>query len=122
MKAILFFSLMFGQSYSFAGGMEDWPDSYSCVFIGFVPVFSTIIPTCFTIAAPTDTTNGKWSEKSKKALFVEAAPAANNYLVTGQGLNNPALVYAMVLAKESDTDLASAEELALRIIESANRP
>lgn len=121
MKYILFFSLIFSQIQSFAS-MEDWPESYNCAFMAIFPPLSVSAVTCFTIAMPTDTTNGNFADRNKKALFVEVAPAANNYLITGKGLDNPALVYAMMLAKENEVELVTAEELALRIIENANRP
>ncbi len=119
MKYFLLFSLFFLQSRSFAN-MDDWPESYNCAVMAIFPPVSVSAVTCFTIAMPTDTTNGNFGDRNKKALFIEVAPAANNYLATGKGLDNPALVYAMMLAKEGDADSASAEELALRIIENAN--
>lgn len=53
------------------------------------------------------------------SLMVEAAPLAADYLTTGVGLENPALVAAMMIVKGGES--VSNDELALRVIEEANQ-
>lgn len=54
------------------------------------------------------------------SLMVEAAPLAADYLSTGQGLENQALVAAMILVQNGDKSISN-DELALRVIEEANK-
>ncbi len=60
------------------------------------------------------------SEQHRYALMVEASPLAANYLTSGQGLDNPALVAAMLNVKEGNPSLSN-DELALRVIEEGNK-
>ncbi len=54
------------------------------------------------------------------SLMVEAAPLAGEYLSTGKGLENQALVAAMIVVQNGDKSIAN-DELALRVIEEANK-
>lgn len=54
------------------------------------------------------------------SLMVEASPLAADYLATGRGLENQALVAAMVLVQNGDKSISN-DELALRVIEEANK-
>ena len=56
----------------------------------------------------------------RHSLMVEAAPLAADFLSTGVGLENPALVAAMLSVRETEPSLSN-DELALRVIEEANK-
>ncbi len=56
----------------------------------------------------------------RHSLMVEAAPLAADYLSTGVGLDNPALVAAMLAVREVNPSLSN-DELALGVIEEANQ-
>ncbi len=56
----------------------------------------------------------------RNSLMVEAAPLAADYLSTGVGLKNPALVAAMLAVREVNSSLSN-DELALGVIEEANQ-
>lgn len=56
----------------------------------------------------------------RHSLMLEAAPLAADFLTTGTGLENPALVAAMLAVRENEPAL-SMDELALRVIEEANK-
>lgn len=70
--------------------------------------------------SPTGTTvNVTENKRARHSFMVEVSPAAAQYLSTGQGLDNPALVRAMYLVSEEDNN-QNLQESALRIIEEAN--
>lgn len=60
------------------------------------------------------------SAHHRHSLMVEAAPLAADYLSTGTGLENQALVAAMLVIRETESSLSN-DELALRVIEEANQ-
>ncbi len=70
--------------------------------------------------SPTGTTvNAMENKRARHSFMVEVSPAAAQYLSTGQGLDNHALVRAMYLVSEEDNN-QNLQESALRIIEEAN--
>ncbi len=75
------------------------------------PIFASTVSSCFS--------SSRTDNESRLSLFVEASPLAANFLTTGEGLDNPALVYAMYLVSQGSGERA--EELALKVIEEANK-
>ena len=106
---LLYFSILAFSHSSFAE---------SCMIddaIIFPPALITTAPTsCLSY------TTKSLVEDKKHSLFIEASPLEANFLVTGEGLSNPALIYAMQLVSEENPSITP-EELALRVIEEANK-
>lgn len=117
---VLVLSILTIEISAFASDICGLGDSDAIVSpVGITTVLPTFCVTNFTKISVEATTG---EDVYNHALFIEAAPLAANFLVTGTGLENPALVQAMhILYMQNQGHVNSAQELALRVIEEANR-